>query len=168
MDRPKRNDPPATQERRLIDSIGGTHKEQNDESAGMTTITDLDDASLGAILDFLPGHFRFVASVNRRFRFLYRHPPNTFYIAALTSDATREIWLEDDQRYVAIIGCGFAAKYGNLEAFQWLHYHGCRFCGETAAGGHLHSSDANTTLSMEKTVCTAAAANGRLVVLQRL
>ena len=94
-DRSKRNDPPATQERRLIPSE--EHKQQN-ESAMKTTM-DLDDASLGTVLDFLPGHFRFVASANRRFRFLSttHHTPSTFYTVAMTSGTTRAIWFEEQR-----------------------------------------------------------------------
>ena len=87
------------------------------------TIMDLDDVSLGTILDFLPGHFRVVASVNRRFRWIYHDtaaaPKNRrCYKAAMASDATRAIWLAQDEANVSDKGCIFVARIGNLEALQ--------------------------------------------------
>ena len=109
----------------------------------VVTIAELDDESLGGILDFLRGHFRFVAGVNRPFRFLcYRHAPYTFYMEAMASDATGEILFEAHEVYVRIFGCAFTAKYGNLEALQWfLHSHlghVDNVCRRAASGGHLH------------------------------
>ena len=141
-DRPISNEPPREQQRRRIPSDQEQQNEPNEN------IMDLDDASLGNILDFLPGHFRFVASVNRRFRFLYHHTPNTFYIEAMASDRTREIWLQEDETNVREKGCKIAAKIGNLEAIKWLRSHDCSWnsifwnsggvCSEAAAEGHLH------------------------------
>ena len=107
-DRPKRNEPPR---RRLRGQIPpDPHERQNNESTTATsTIMELDDESLGIIFDFLPGHFRFVASVNRRFRFLYtyhhHHTPNTFHTVAMTSKATRQIWFQEDETNVRENGC---------------------------------------------------------------
>ena len=90
----------------------------------MITIGDLDDASLGTVLDFHPGHFRFVASVNRRFRIVYHHTPKTIYSAAMQSDAAREILFEEDEVYVRTDGCRLAAMYGDLESLQWFRSRG--------------------------------------------
>ena len=117
-----RNNPPRKKQGRPISS-----EKPNQENEPTTTIMNLDDASLGTILEFLPGHFRFVANVNRRFRFLYHHTPNTIYGAAMTSDATRAIWLDEDKANVRESACGFAARLGNLEALQWLRSHDCRW-----------------------------------------
>ena len=62
-----RNDPPRKKQGRPISS-----EKPNQENEPTTTIMNLDDASLGTILEF-------VANVNRRFRFLYHHAPNTIY-----------------------------------------------------------------------------------------
>ena len=152
------------------------------------TIHDLDHASLlGTILDFLPGHFRFVASVNRRFRFLYnqQHTPNTtFYVAAMTSAATRGIWLAEDQTKARKNGCRIAAKCGNLEALRWFHSHRCRWnrdvcraaaadvCRAAVAEGHLHilqwARSQTPPFPWDQWVCNWAAGNGRLDVLQWL
>ena len=141
MDDPprRRNDPPRKKRHR-----GRIPSEQHPHPR-ITIMELLDDASLEHILDFLPGHFRFVASVDRRFRSLYQHhhAPNTVYMAAMTSNATRERWLQEDAAFVREDGCRFAAKYGNLEALQWFRSHDCRWnsdvCREAAAGGHLHT-----------------------------
>ena len=138
--RSQRRNPPR-KKKRPTSRASEQHKQQSEPT--ITSINDLDDASLAAILDFLPGQFRFVASVNRRFRSLYSHAPNTIYTAAMTSDATRAIWLEEDEQKVRGNGCFFAAEYGNLEALQWFHSRGCRWdrdvCSTAAAaGGHLH------------------------------
>ena len=101
----KGNDPPREKQRGPIPSI----------VTSTTTITDLDDAAFGTVLEFLPGHFRLVAGVNRRFRVLYHHRPSTCYSAAMTSDATRAMWLEEDRAEVRRHGCSRAAKYGNFE-----------------------------------------------------
>ena len=70
-----------------------------------------DDALLRSILGFLPGHFRFVAGVNHRFRSQYdQHTPNTFYVAAMTSHATRTIWLEENETNVRRKGSFLVAK----------------------------------------------------------
>ena len=137
--RSQRRNPPRKRKRQTT-GASVQHKQQNEPKT--TCITDLDDASLSVILEFLPGSFRFIAGVNRRFRLLCRHPPDTLYTAAMTSGATRAIWLEEDEVNVRDNGCLFAAKYGNLEALQWFKSHGCRWnflvCKEAAAGGHLH------------------------------
>ena len=122
-------------------------KQQN-ESMTRRTLMDLDDdALLRSILDFLPGHFRFVAGVNRRFRSLYDHQtPETFYIAAMASEAPQIIWLQEDETNVRRMGCRYAAKFGNLEALQWFRDHDCRWnehvCSAAAAAaeGHLYIS----------------------------
>ena len=143
------------------------------------TIHDLDDASLlGTILDFLPGHFRFVASVNRRFRFLYHQqhtPTTTLYIAAMTSAATRGIWLQEDPTEARESGCRLAAKFGNLEALRWFHSHDCRnrvVCTAAAAEGHLHilqwARSQTPPCPWDERTCLWAASNGRLDVLQWL
>ena len=139
----KGNYPPRKRQRRPIPS---EQQEQLNEAKKNISF-DLDDALLRYILDFLPGHFRFVASVNRRFRFLYDHQTsNTFYMAAIATDATREIWLEEDEANVRENGCIFAAKYGNLEALQSFRDHDCRWnehvCSAAAAAaeGHLYIS----------------------------
>ena len=112
----------------------------------MTTIMDLDDGSLGTVLDFLPGHFRFAASVNRRFRFLYviHNTQDTFYTTAMSSVTTRNVWLEEDEMNVRTNACRFAAKYANWEALQWFRSRDCRWdisvCEEAAGRGHLHLS----------------------------
>ena len=150
--------------------------EHRQRTEPMVSIKDLDDASLVSIFDFLPGHFRFVASVNRRFRFLYRSTPNTFYTAAMKSDATRDKWLEEERANVRRNGCALAAKYGNLEALQWLRSHDCRWdsdvCTEAAAGGHLHilhwARSQSPPCPWNEWVCTMAAMNGQLDVLQWL
>ena len=142
----------------------------------INNITNLDDASLGTILDFLPGHFRFLVSVNRRFRFLYHHTPSTFFIAAMTSSATREIWLEEDEANVRRNGCKFSTKYGNLEAFRWLQYRDChwtsRVCREAAGRRHLHvlrwARTQTPPCPWDEQVCIAAAKYGQLEVLQWL
>ena len=137
----RRNDPPNKRQRRPIPSE--QHTQQN-ESMTKRNLMDLDDdALLRSIVDFLPGHFRFVAAVNRRFRSLYDHQTqHTFYTAAMASDATRAIWFEDDETNVRGMGCRYAAKSGNLEALQWLRSHDCRWngcvCNEAAAEDHLH------------------------------
>ena len=152
MDQPRRKDPPILSE----------HKPQNERT--MTSIMDVDDAVLATMLDFLPGHFRFVAGVkNRRFRFLYQDTPNTFYTTAMTSDATRTLWLQEDEPNVWRNGHVFAAQFRNLEALQWLRSRTClwdtRVCRRAVAGGHLHTSAvaavANTTLSMgQRILCS--------------
>ena len=142
-DQARRNDPLSKHQRGPIPSE--QHKQQN-ESMTRRTLMDLDDdALLRSIVDFLPGHFRFVAGVNRRLQSLYddhHSTPNTFYMAAMASDATRTIWLEEDETNVRKDGCRLAAKYGNLEALQWLRSHDCRWngyvCREAAGEGHLH------------------------------
>ena len=142
-------------------------------------LMDLDeDALLRSILDFLPGHFRFVAGVNKRFRSLYDHQtPNTVYMAAMTSEATRKIWFEEDTWNVREYGCRFAAKYGNLEALQWLRSHDCRWrngnvCREAAAGGHLHilqwAHSQTPPCPWDAWACAYAAKRGHLDVLQWL
>ena len=64
-------------ERRNPTGRASKQRKQKNESA-ITSINDLDDTSLGSILDYLSGHFRFVADVNSRFRSVYRQPPDTF------------------------------------------------------------------------------------------
>ena len=166
------SDPPRKKQRRPI--LSSEHSQQNKP----TNINDLDDASLGTILDFLPGHFRFVGSVNRRFRFLYHHTPNTFCTAAMATDATRAIWFEEDEANVRANGCKFAAIYGNLEALQWLHSSDCLWDSgvhrEAAARGHLHILHWARLQSTpypdpwREWVCEAAALNGQLDILQWL
>ena len=147
----------------------------------MLTIMDLDDASLGNVFDFLPGHLRFVASVNRRFRVRYVwrwwwYIPNTIYTVAMTSDATRAIWLQEDEACVKEKGCILAAKFGNLEALQWFHSRNCSWgggvCTEAAAGGHLHvlrwARSQTPPCPWDGNTCEAAAENGQLDVLQWL
>ena len=138
----------------------------------------LDDTSRGTILDFLPGHFRFVAGVNRRFRFLYQHTPYTFCTTAMTSDATLALWFEEDRYNVRRNGCGFAARLGNMEVLQWLQSRDCqldwdeRVFGEAAAGGHLHilqwARSLTSPCPRNEWVCVGAARNGQLGVLQWL
>ena len=169
----KGNDPPRKRQRRPIPS---EQQEQLNE-AKKKNITDLDDALLRSILDFLPGHFRFVASVNRRFRSLYDHQaPNTFYRTAMTSDATRAIWLEENTANVRDDGCRFAAKCGNLEVLQWLRSEDCRWddrvCIEASGGGHLHilhwARSQTPPCPWDALACAYAAQNGHLDVLQWL
>ena len=148
-------------------------KQQN---GNIITIGDLDDASLETILDFLPGHFRFVASVTRRFRLLYHQTPSPLYNAAMTSDATRALWLQENESNVREKGCRLAAKFGNLAALQWLRSRDCRWdsgaCIEAAAGGHVHilhwARSQTPPCSWDEGLCGAAAANGQLDVLQWL
>ena len=166
------NDPPR--KRRWIPPK--QHEKQQNEST--KTICDLDDACLRTIFDFLPGHFRFVPTVNRRFRSLYHHPPNTMYMAAIASDTTREIWLEEEEANVRENGCYVAAKFGNIEALQWFHSHDCgwdcRVCVQAATDGDLRilqwarSQTPPCPWDEDKNACEAAAASGRLGVLQWL
>ena len=144
-----------------------------------TTIHDLDDASLEGILHFLPGHFRFVAGVNCRFRCLYvtLHTPDTLYEVAMASGATREIWLQEDEPNIrAGEGCRLAAKYSNLEALQWFRSRQCSWssdvCTEAAGGGHLHilhwARSQTPPCPWNEKVCPTAALHGHLQVLQWL
>ena len=127
-------------------------------------------------MDFLPGRFRFVASVSRRFRFLYRsNTPNTFYAAAMTSDATRAIWLEEDEaNNVRLNGRRLAAMFGNLETLQWFHSRHCGpergVCREAATRGHVHilhwARSQTPPYPWNEWACTAAAKYGQLDALQ--
>ena len=123
--RSKKNDPPRQQRRR---NPPEQHRQPQQNESMTRTIDSLDDALLRSIVDFLPGNFRFVAGVNRRFWSLYDpHTPNTFYVAAMASTATRTIWLEEEETNVRRKGCFLASKFGNLEALQWFRDHDCRW-----------------------------------------
>ena len=64
------------------------------------------------------------------------------FTAAMTSDATREIWLQEAEANVREKGRTLAAKFGDLEALQWLHVRDYgserHVCQAAAADGHLH------------------------------
>ena len=71
-------------------------------------------------------------------------PPrtDTLFTVAMTSDATREIWLQEAEANVRKKGRTLAAKFGKLEALQWLHVRDCGserdVCQAAAADGHFH------------------------------
>ena len=141
-----------------------------------TETTTIMDESLKTILNLLPGHYRFIASVDRRFRSNYHHAPNTFYSTAMKSDATRAMWCEEDEANVRRLGCEFATKFGNLEALQWCRSHDCRWnsdvCREAAARGYFHilhwARSQTPPCPWDEYVCRAAAQYGHLDVLQWL
>ena len=97
-------------------------------------------------------------------------------MAAMTSGATRAIWLEEDEANIREDGCEFAAKLGNMETLQWFRSHGCRWdrsvCRAAAAGGHLHilrwTRLQTPPCPWNEWACTFAAASGQLEVLQWL
>ena len=83
----------------------------------------LEDDCLGFLLEYLPGQFRYVAAVNRRFRMLYPHAPMTTYESAvLESIATVAIWLDDAASDAETHAAGFAAaiRKGDLNLLAWM------------------------------------------------
>ena len=107
MERPRgtdRNDessankkqPPTTQSPVVV--VVAQQQQENPPTTTTETTTtysllldDLDDSSLQYSLEFLCGHYRFVASADRRFRFL---------TVAMETQATREIWLQENREEV--------------------------------------------------------------------
>ena len=122
----------------------GDHQESNKRvrhrdpaSTGIppTTIEELDDESLGSILGFLPGQFRFVAGTNRRFRRLYPHAAKTFHAVAMESYKTRAMWFQENEYQVRQKGCQLAANVGNLDALKWLRSRDCSWSQFREHGG---------------------------------
>ena len=83
----------------------------------------LDDYCLKRVLDYLPGRFRFVAGVDRRFLRLYPYGTATRYVNIVESIPTTSVWLhernEEDEEDEPRCICA-AIRNDELDSLSWL------------------------------------------------
>lgn len=166
------------------DEEGNEQEPQEEEEEETTTRTRIltDDDLLQIILSYLPKSYRFVAPVSKRFQrnYLVAHggKKKTSEGTAVQSAATAHIWLHeaDLRRKITPFGgpCEIAARYGSLEALQYLRSKGRNWspwtCHYAASRGNLEMLQWAIENGCDWTTwtCASAAKNGRLKELQWL
>lgn len=91
-----------------------------------------------------PGHYRFVAAINRQFHLAYQqvHPDDyrKTYLRVTSLDLAAICYEESTEQHRSLL-CRCAARYGNLEVLQYFRSRGCGWdastCHTAAKYGHL-------------------------------